>query len=80
MLMVCRFFSSYHRGAEGWEYNMGNFASLAHPLVDEVELTIEYPDETGNITFSVSSRPYHSMACTHSIIPVALSFALRLKL
>ncbi|KAF5316870.1 hypothetical protein D9611_003976 [Ephemerocybe angulata] len=52
------FFSSYRRGAEGWEYNLGNFASLAHPLVDDVELTVEYPDvEGGNVTFTL---PYRS--------------------
>ncbi|KAJ3547212.1 hypothetical protein NMY22_g1745 [Coprinellus aureogranulatus] len=53
------FFASYHRGANGWEYNMGNFASLVHPLIDRVEMTVEYADDWGttNVTFSL---PYRS--------------------
>ncbi|KAG6866095.1 hypothetical protein C0991_008847 [Blastosporella zonata] len=35
------FFASYHRGPEGWEYAMGNFAQQVHPLVDSVSLTIK---------------------------------------
>ncbi|KAG2015627.1 hypothetical protein CC2G_008882 [Coprinopsis cinerea AmutBmut pab1-1] len=53
------FFSSYRRGAGGWEYNLGNFATHVHPLVDSVELTVvltNQPD-TNNITFSI---PYRS--------------------
>ncbi|TFK20772.1 hypothetical protein FA15DRAFT_673173 [Coprinopsis marcescibilis] len=51
------FFSSYHRGAEGWEYLMGNFASHPHPLVDFVSLTILLPGQTENTTFTI---PYRS--------------------
>ncbi|KAG6891044.1 hypothetical protein C0992_010706 [Termitomyces sp. T32_za158] len=35
------FFASYHRGPNGWEYTMGNFAQQVHPLVDSVSLTIQ---------------------------------------
>jgi hypothetical protein len=33
---------------------MGNFASVAHPLVDSVELTVQRINNTQNDTFIVS--------------------------
>lgn len=52
------FFSSYHRGASGWEYSMGNFATLVHPLVDSVNLTLSLPSEPStNYTVTI---PYRS--------------------
>ncbi|KAH6913966.1 hypothetical protein BKA70DRAFT_1260005 [Coprinopsis sp. MPI-PUGE-AT-0042] len=52
------FFSSYHRGASGWEYSMGNFANLVHPVVDSVNLAVSLPSEpSANYTFSI---PYRS--------------------
>ncbi|KAJ2913132.1 hypothetical protein MD484_g7281, partial [Candolleomyces efflorescens] len=51
------FFSSYRRGPDSWEYNLGNFAAHPHPLTDEVELTIEYPVQGQNVTVML---PYRS--------------------
>ncbi|KAF4621280.1 hypothetical protein D9613_000757 [Agrocybe pediades] len=51
------FFSSYHRGAAGWEYNMGNFATKAHPLVDSVKLTVQRVNSSVNDSFTI---PYLS--------------------
>ena len=51
------FFSSYNRGATGWQYSMGNFALQAHPLVDDVELTVQRENSLVTDTFRV---------CTHS--------------
>lgn len=49
-----RFFSSYSRGAEGWQYSMGTFATHPHPLVDAVELTVQRVNSSRIDTFSVS--------------------------
>ncbi|KAH9485462.1 Peptidase S41 family protein ustP [Psilocybe cubensis] len=51
------FFASYSRGASGWQYSMGNFATKAHPLVDSVELTVQRVNHTTNDTFTI---PYRS--------------------
>ncbi|KIY53947.1 hypothetical protein FISHEDRAFT_32250 [Fistulina hepatica ATCC 64428] len=51
------FFSSYTRGSTGWTYNMGNFAQLAHPLVDSVTLTLQLVNETGRVDVRL---PYRS--------------------
>ncbi|KAF8633353.1 hypothetical protein AX17_004525 [Amanita inopinata Kibby_2008] len=51
------FFSSYTRGHDGWAYIMGNFAQMAHPLVNSVELTIQRADSAVNDTFTI---PYRS--------------------
>ena len=47
------FFSSYSRGATGWQYSMGNFALQAHPLVDDVELTVQRENSSVIDTFKV---------------------------
>ncbi|KAF9051220.1 hypothetical protein BDZ89DRAFT_1154116 [Hymenopellis radicata] len=52
------FFSSYHRGRDGWEYVMGNFAQHVHPLVDEVHLAIQRVNSSGEI--DIFSLPYRS--------------------
>ncbi|KAF8161177.1 hypothetical protein B0H34DRAFT_781781 [Crassisporium funariophilum] len=51
------FFASYTRGADGWNYAMGNFAQQTHPLTDTVELTIQLANHTANETFVL---PYRS--------------------
>ncbi|KAK0461182.1 uncharacterized protein EV420DRAFT_1530760 [Desarmillaria tabescens] len=51
------FFASYHRGRDGWEYVMGNFAQQTHPLVDAVELTIQRVNSTSIDTVTI---PYRS--------------------
>ncbi|KIM40180.1 hypothetical protein M413DRAFT_446340 [Hebeloma cylindrosporum] len=51
------FFSSYRRGATGWQYSMGNFALQAHPLVDDVELTLQRVNSSVIDTFKL---PYRS--------------------
>ncbi|KAK0212757.1 hypothetical protein DFS33DRAFT_1249679 [Desarmillaria ectypa] len=51
------FFASYHRGRDGWEYMMGNFAQQTHPLVDAVELTIQRANSTSIDTVTI---PYMS--------------------
>ncbi|KAF9049822.1 hypothetical protein BJ165DRAFT_1454055 [Panaeolus papilionaceus] len=51
------FFASYHSGAAGWEYYMGNFAQHVHPLTDEVELTVQ---RTGRKTRDTFKIPYYS--------------------
>jgi hypothetical protein len=56
-----RFFSSYRRGVTGWQYSMGNFALQAHPLVDEVELTVLRENSSVTDTFKVC------LPCTISI-------------
>ena len=50
------FFSSYSRGPTGWQYSMGNFATLAHPLVDDVELTVQRENSPVADTFKVYLR------------------------
>ena len=47
------FFSSYSLGATGWQYTMGNFALQAHPLVDDVELTVQRENSSVIDTFKV---------------------------
>lgn len=47
------FFSSYSLGATGWQYSMGNFALQAHPLVDDVELTVQRENSSIIDTFKV---------------------------
>ena len=49
------FFSSYSRGVTGWQYAMGNFALLAQPLVDDVELTVQRENTSVTDTFKVCS-------------------------
>lgn len=51
------FFASYQRGANDWSYLMGNFAAMAHPLVDSVELTVQRVNYDSNDTFTI---PYRS--------------------
>ncbi|PBK91572.1 hypothetical protein ARMGADRAFT_1054240 [Armillaria gallica] len=51
------FFASYHRGRDGWEYVMGNFAQQTHPLVDAVELTIQRVNST---SIDIVTIPYRS--------------------
>ncbi|KIL66287.1 hypothetical protein M378DRAFT_186093 [Amanita muscaria Koide BX008] len=51
------FFASYQRGANDWSYLMGNFAAMAHPLVDSVELTVQRVNYDSNDTFTM---PYRS--------------------
>ncbi|PPQ79960.1 hypothetical protein CVT25_003032 [Psilocybe cyanescens] len=50
------FFASYSRGASGWQYSMGNFATKAHPLVDSVELTVQRVNSSASDTFTISYR------------------------
>ncbi|KDR75803.1 hypothetical protein GALMADRAFT_248517 [Galerina marginata CBS 339.88] len=50
------FFASYQRGAEGWQYSMGNFALKAHPLVDSVELTVQRVNSSTKDTFEIPFR------------------------
>ncbi|KAF8345916.1 hypothetical protein F5887DRAFT_1061550 [Amanita rubescens] len=56
------FFSSYRRGPGEWSYVMGNFASMAHPLVDSVKLTIQRSNFTQNDTFVIPYRSRFSSA------------------
>ncbi|KAJ3768691.1 hypothetical protein FB446DRAFT_815071 [Lentinula raphanica] len=51
------FFSSYYRGANGWSYQMGNFAQQVHPLTDVVKLTIQRVNST---TIDIVTLPYRS--------------------
>ncbi|KAF8622711.1 hypothetical protein AX15_006802 [Amanita polypyramis BW_CC] len=51
------FFASYQRGSKEWSYLMGNFASMPHPLIDAVKLTVQRVDHGYNDTFVV---PYRS--------------------
>ena len=44
------FFLSYSLGVTGWQYSMGNLALLAHPLVDDVELTVTLRREKSSVT------------------------------
>lgn len=50
-----RFFASYIRGADSWQYSMGNFALQAHPLIDSVELTIQRVNSSVTDTFTVGA-------------------------
>ncbi|KAJ4483317.1 hypothetical protein J3R30DRAFT_3285060 [Lentinula aciculospora] len=51
------FFSSYYRGANGWLYQMGNFAQQVHPLTDVVKLTIKRVNST---SIDIVTLPYRS--------------------
>ncbi|KAF5322155.1 hypothetical protein D9619_001894 [Psilocybe cf. subviscida] len=57
------FFASYTRGADGWQYSMGNFALQAHPLVDAVELTVQRVNSSSVDKFTL---PYRSRFGTAS--------------
>lgn len=48
-----RFFASYRRGVDSWDYSLGNFALHAHPLVDSVELTVQRVNSSTYDTFTV---------------------------
>lgn len=50
---ISSFFASYHSGAAGWEYYMGNFAQHVHPLTDEVELIVQRTGRKTRDTFKV---------------------------
>ncbi|KAJ3865646.1 hypothetical protein EV359DRAFT_38336 [Lentinula novae-zelandiae] len=51
------FFSSYYRGADGWLYQMGNFAQQVHPLTDVVKLAIRRVNST---SIDIVTLPYRS--------------------
>ncbi|KAJ2928316.1 hypothetical protein H1R20_g8781, partial [Candolleomyces eurysporus] len=57
--------NSYHRGPDGWEYSLGNFATHPHPLTDEVELTIEYPVQGQNVTVTLPYRSRFGSSSKH---------------
>ena len=48
-----RFFASYRASAD-WDYMLGNFAQLTHPLVDSVDLILQLTNETQSIALTVS--------------------------
>ncbi|KAL1745699.1 hypothetical protein HDZ31DRAFT_35878 [Schizophyllum fasciatum] len=50
------FFASYRASAD-WDYMMGNFAQLTHPLVDSVDLILQLANETESIALTL---PYRS--------------------
>lgn len=50
------FFASY-RASSGWDYMMGNFAQLTHPLLDSVDLILRLTNETGTTALTL---PYRS--------------------
>ncbi|PFH48702.1 hypothetical protein AMATHDRAFT_149320 [Amanita thiersii Skay4041] len=51
------FFSSYQRGASGWNYIMGNFAQQSLPLSDKVKLEVLRDGRTQSDIFTI---PYRS--------------------
>ncbi|TFK44792.1 hypothetical protein BDQ12DRAFT_673584 [Crucibulum laeve] len=51
------FFATYYRGPDNWQYSMGNFAQLVHPLVDSVDLTIQL---VGGVVNHTLTLPYRS--------------------
>ncbi|KAK2463208.1 hypothetical protein APHAL10511_004863 [Amanita phalloides] len=59
------FFSSYRRGPGEWSYVMGSFASMAHPLIDSVELTVQRVGYTQNDTFTIPYRSRFGSASTN---------------
>ncbi|KAF8967856.1 hypothetical protein BDZ97DRAFT_1801579 [Flammula alnicola] len=74
------FFASYTRGANGWQYSMGNFALQAHPLVDFVELTVQRVNSSTNDTFTfgaasknfTDSASYRLKNCVANNGPMAI--------
>ena len=54
-----RFFASYRASAD-WDYMLGNFAQLTHPLVDSVDLILQLANETQSIALTVrDALTYH---------------------
>ncbi|KAL1704933.1 hypothetical protein EV121DRAFT_204792 [Schizophyllum commune] len=55
------FFASYRASAD-WDYMMGNFAQLTHPLVDSVDLILQLVNETQSIALTLPYRSRFSSA------------------
>ncbi|KAI4523458.1 hypothetical protein K525DRAFT_361264 [Schizophyllum commune Loenen D] len=58
------FFASYRASAE-WDYTMGNFAQLTHPLVDSVDLIVQLVNETQSIALTLPYRSRFSSAAVN---------------
>jgi len=51
---IYRFFSSYSRGAAGWNYILGNFAQQSLPLSDSVNLKLQLVNQSSPVDVVVS--------------------------
>lgn len=58
------FFSSYQRGADSWNYIMGNFAQQSLPLSDSVDLLLQLVNSTRPVEVTL---PYRSRIGTGAV-------------
>ncbi|KAL1755659.1 hypothetical protein FB107DRAFT_274673 [Schizophyllum commune] len=58
------FFASYRASAD-WDYMLGNFAQLTHPLVDSVDLILQLANETQSIALTLPYRSRFSSAAVN---------------